>query len=196
LNKEGVIPTATFEEKQRELEVARSHLKEAEQKKILLELGPKRETIAVQETSVQQAAAAKQYLERLLEKTIVTAPISGKIIHKYLHDGEVVYTENPQPFVTIADTGNIRISAEVDETDIGRIHIGDAVEIRSDAYPGVTLRGEVQEIADYVGSRQIMPNNTAKNLDLKVVQAKISLPPGSPLKLGMTVDVRIIPKGN
>jgi len=196
LSTDGVVPTASFEEKQREYEVARNRLKQAEERKALLEKGPTRETIAVHETTVHRAEAAKQYLERLLEKTVVTAPISGKIIRKNLHDGEVVYTESPVPLVVIADTEKMRINAEVDETDTGRIQLGDPVEVRSDAYPRLLLTGEIQEIADYVGTRQILPNNPTKNLDMKVIQVKISLSPGAPLKLGMTVDVRIKPKGN
>jgi ABC exporter DevB family membrane fusion protein len=194
LSNEGLVPRAMLDEKQREFEVARNRVQEAAERKTLLEKGPRAETIRFHESSVQRAEAAKQYLERLLEKTVVTAPISGTVIHKNLHDGEVVYTENPLAVVVIADTTKIRISAEVDESDSGRIHVGDPVDIRSDAYPELILTGEIQEIADYVGLRQILPNNPAKNLDVKVVQVRISLPPGTPLKLGMTVDVRIKPK--
>src|SRR5262245_45566124 len=178
LSIDGVVPTASFDEKQREYEVARNRVKQAEERKTLLEKGPKRETIAVHETTVRRTEAAKQYLERLLEKTVVTAPISGKVIRKNLHDGEVVYTESPVPLVVIADMEKMRINAEVDETDSGRIQLGDPVEVRSDAYPQMLLTGEIQEIADYVGTRQIMPNNPTKNLDMKVVQVKISLPLG------------------
>src|SRR5262245_44468456 len=148
LNSEGVIPTASLEEKRRVFEVARNKVQEAAERKALLEKGPTRETIVFHETTVQRTEASKQYLQRLLEKAVVTAPISGKVIHKNLHDGEVVYTESPLPLVVIADIEKMRINAEVDETDTGRIHIGDPVEIRSDAYPGVILTGEIQEIAD------------------------------------------------
>jgi ABC exporter DevB family membrane fusion protein len=192
---DGVVPRASFEERQREYEVARNKVQQAAERNALLQKGPTRETVILHETTVQRAEAAKLSLERLLEKTIVRAPISGKVIRKYVNDGEIVYTENPFPLLTIADTEQTRISAEVDESDIGRIHVGDAVEIRSDAYPDVIMNGEIQEIADYVGARQILPNNAAKNLDMKVVQVRINLPPDSLLKLGMTVDVRIKPDG-
>jgi ABC exporter DevB family membrane fusion protein len=195
LRAEGVVPAAAFDEKQRELEVARNRMQEAAERKTLLEKGPRSETIAAQRTVLERAAASKQYLERLLEKTVVTAPISGTVIRKYLHGGEVVYTESPLPFVVIADTEKIRINAEVDETDAGRIHVGDPVEIRSDAFPEMIFNGEILEIADYVGLRRVVPNDPSRNLDMKVVQVKISLPPGTPLKLGMTVEVKIRPNG-
>jgi len=193
---EGVVPTAAVDERQREYEVARNRLQEATERQALIEKGPRAETIEAQRMSVERAEVAKQYLERLLEKTVVAAPISGTIIRKNLHDGEVVYTENPLPLVVIANTERTRINAEVDETDSGRIHVGDLVEIRSDAYPGKIFNGEIEEIAHYVGGRQVVPNDPSRNMGVKVVQVKITLPSGSPLKLGMTAEVRIRPKGD
>lgn len=54
-------------------------------------------------------------------------------------------------------------------------------------------RGQVEEIADYVGKREIKLNNPAVNLGLKIIQVKIALLEATPLKLGMTMDVRILP---
>jgi ABC exporter DevB family membrane fusion protein len=196
LHGDGVVPKASVDEKTREFTVATNRLREAEERKTLLEKGPKEETLTLHRNMVQRAAAATEYLQRLLEKTVVSAPLSGKVIHKYMNEGEVVYTETPLPLVVIANTERLRVNAEVDETDIGRIHVGDTVEIRSDAYPDLAQTGVILEIADYVGNRKILPNNASKNLDMKVVQVKISLPDGSPLKLGMTVDVRITSKGS
>jgi ABC exporter DevB family membrane fusion protein len=196
LQSDGVVAKASLDEKSREYTVATNRLREAEERKTLLEKGPREETLTLHRNMVQRAEAAREYLRRLLEKTIVAAPLSGKVIHKYMNEGEVVYTESPLPLVVIANTEKLRVNAEVDETDIGRIHAGDAVEIRSDAYPELIQNGVILEIADYVGARKIVPNNAAKNLDMKVVQVKISLPQGSPLKLGMTVDVRISSKGS
>ncbi len=116
----------------------------------------------------------------------------------------------------------------------GRLHPGDPVQISAYAYPARVLRGRVEEIADYVGKREIKPNNPAVSLGLmgmanmphlimkltlpvsltsilsrgerrrtnacasftlKIIQVKIVLQEATPLKLGMTVDVRIGPKG-
>ena len=77
----------------------------------------------------------------------------------------------------------------------GRLHPGDPVQISAYAYPARVFRGRVEEIADYVGKREIKPNNPAVNLGLKIIQVKIALQEATPLKLGMTVDVRIDPKG-
>lgn len=140
---------------------------------------------------VAEAEANVRYVRSLLDNTRVVSPISGTLIERYLDVGEVVMPE--KPLAVIADTSQLRINAEVDETDAGRLHLGDPVEIRAYAYPGQVYRGRVDEIAHYVGKRELKPNNPAVNLGLKIIQVKIALLDATPLKLGMTVDVRITP---
>jgi multidrug resistance efflux pump len=169
--------------------VAAARVVEAEQHLQLLQSGPRRETLALLEAQVSQADANVRYMRSLLNKTRVVSPISGTLIERYLDVGEVVIPE--KPLVAIADTQQLRINAEVDETDAGRLKLGDAVEITAYAYPGKVYKGRIEEIADYVGKREIKPNNPAVNLGLKIIQVKIALLEATPLKLGMTVDVRI-----
>ncbi len=192
LYKEGMIPKALLDEKESLFKVAKAKVRESEQGKRLLEKGPKQETLKLYKDAVPQAEATVEYYKRLLEKTVIKSPISGKIIRRYLEQGEAAIPE--MPILAVADIDRTRINTEVDETDIGRIKVGDAAEVRSDAYPGKIFKGEIQEIFDYVGPRKVKPNNPAKNLDMKVVQVKILLKEKVPFKLGMTVDVKIMPK--
>ncbi|TAN75088.1 MAG: HlyD family efflux transporter periplasmic adaptor subunit, partial [Gallionella sp.] len=149
------------------------------------------ETLALHEAQVAQAETNVRYVRSLLDKTNVVSPISGILIERYLDAGEVVIPE--KPIVVIADIARLRINAEVDETDAGRLQLGDPVEIRAYAYPGKVYKGRIEEIAQYVGKREIKPNNPAVNLGLKIIQVKIALLEATPLKLGMTVDIRITP---
>jgi len=68
---------------------------------------------------VAQVEATVEYYKKLLEKTIIKSPISGKVIRKYLEEGEAVIPETP--ILAVADVEKIRINTEVDETDVGRI---------------------------------------------------------------------------
>jgi ABC exporter DevB family membrane fusion protein len=189
LYREGLTPDAVLEEKLRASRVAKARVMSAAEEKRLMELGPKKETIALHQDTVRQAEASVEYWRMLLEKTLVKAPISGTVLHRYLDEGEIANPETP--LAAIADTTRSRINAEVDETDIGRINIGDRVDVTSDAFPGRVFKGEISEIAGYVGSREIRPNNNSKNLDMKVIKVKVELKEPTPFKLGMTVDVRV-----
>ena len=193
LYRDKFVSRATLDNSESAYEVATARVSEAEEQLRLLQAGPRRETLALHDKQVLQAEADVQYVHSLLDKTSVVSPISGILIERYLDVGEVVIPE--KPIAVIADTSQLRINAEVDETDAGRLQLGDPVEIKAYAYPGKVYKGRVEEIAHYVGKREIKPNNPAVNLGLKIIQVKIVPLEASPLKLGMTVDVRITPAG-
>jgi ABC exporter DevB family membrane fusion protein len=193
LHRDNFVSQATLDNAESAYKVATAKVAEAKEHLRLLKSGPRRETLALHEAQVTQAEANVRYVRSLLDMTHVTSPISGTLIERYLDVGEVVMPE--KPLAAIADTSQLRINAEVDETDAGRLHVGDPVEISAYAYPGKVYKGRVEEIADYVGKREIRPNNPAVNLGLKIIQVKIALLEATPLKLGMTVDVRITPAG-
>lgn len=192
LRRQGMVSPASLDERERAYKAARAKAAEAEQQKALLEKGPKPETVKLYRDQASLAAAELDYSRKLVEKTQVRAPIAGTVIRRYLDDGEGITPEIP--ILAIADTGRIWINAEVDETDTGRVHLGDRASIASDAYPGKVFNGRVEQIADYAGARRVKPSNPAVNLGLKVVQVKIGLDDHSPFKLGMTVDVKILPQ--
>jgi ABC exporter DevB family membrane fusion protein len=189
LRAQGMVSSATLDERQRAYDAARAAAEQAEQRKRLLEAGPRAETLTLYENQVRLAEAALAYNRRLLEKTYVRSPIVGTVIQRYLDEGEGVTPEIP--ILGIADLERIWLNVEVDETDIGTVNVGDAVEVTSDAYRGRKFKGRVRQISDYAGSRKIRPSNPAVNLGLKVVQVKIELLEKTPLRLGMTVDVKI-----
>jgi multidrug resistance efflux pump len=172
---------------------AQAAVEEAAQNKQLLEAGPKPETLQLYREQVRLAEAALDYNRQRLEKTNIRSSIAGTVIERYLDEGEGITPEIP--ILAIADLGKLWINAEVDETDIGRVHVGDTAQVHSEAYPNTTFQGTVSNIAHYAGARKIRPSNPAVNLGLKIVQVKIQLQQATPLRLGMTVDVRIVPGG-
>lgn len=191
LYQDKFVSRAMLDNAENAYKVATARVAEAEEQLRLLRAGPRRETLALHVAQVAQAETNVRYVRSLLDKTRVVSPIGGILIERYLDVGEVVMPE--KPIAVIADTDRLRINAEVDETDAGRLQLGDPVEVRAYAYPGKMYKGRVEEIAHYVGKREIKPNNPAVNLGLKIIQVKIVLLEATPLKLGMTVDVRITP---
>lgn len=191
LFKEKTVSQTALDQNESAFKVATARVVEAAEQLKLLRAGPRRETLALHEAQVSEAEANVRYIQTLLAKTRVLAPIGGTLIARYLDAGEVVVPE--QPMAVIADVDHLRINVEVDETDAGRLHVGDPVEISAYAFPGESYQGRIDEIAHYVGKREVRPSNPAVNLGLKIIQVKIELPDGAPLKLGMTVGVRITP---
>jgi HlyD family secretion protein len=192
LREKGMVSAAALEERERTLKEASVRVEQARQQHALLLAGPRPETVRLSRDQVTLARAELEHSRKLLDKTLVRSPIAGTVIKRYLDEGEGVTPEIP--ILAIADLGHIWINAEVDETDVGRIAVGDPVAISSDAYRGAIFKGRIRQIADYAGERRVKPNDPAVNLGLKVVQVKIGLEQATPLRLGMTVDVKISPQ--
>ncbi len=83
------------------------------------------------------------------------------------------------------------VRAEIDETDIRKIKIGQSTVVMADAYPGEEFRGKITEISSVVGKKKIMPDNPAEMVDTKVLEVKVGLDSGQKLNLGLNVDVTI-----
>ena len=148
---------------------------------------------AFDETAVKRdlARAHLEMAEALLSDMYIASPITGKAIAKYREAGESVTAGTP--ILTIADVSAVRVRAEIDEDDVGRLALGLEAVITSDAYPGRVFAGRVIEIGERVGKRSITLEDPSKISDTKILEAKIELPEAvkSDLKLGMTVDVKI-----
>jgi RND family efflux transporter MFP subunit len=144
------------------------------------------------EVAAARAATAAAEVDRLaarLAKYRVAAPIGGTVLRRHLDPGEAV--EAGQPIVTLADLGRVRIEAEVDEFDAGRIRLGAPVAITAEGHEGERWRGVVEEIPDAVSGRVLKPQDPGKPSDTRVLLVKVRLDGPTPLKLGQRVEVEI-----
>lgn len=88
------------------------------------------------------------------EDTVIKAPISGTVLEKKVEEGQVITSRlsslassEGQTLVTMADLNTVYVVTEVDETDIGKVQIGQPVTITVEAYPDMPFDGEVLKIA-------------------------------------------------
>ncbi len=135
------------------------------------------------------AKAAVERLEAELARYRVLAPMEGVVLTRHVSVGETVNAA--APLVTIADLSRLRVEAEVDEFDIGRVAQGADVVITAEGYRDKRWRGKVEEIADAVVSRQTRPEDPARATDTRVLPVRIKLLESVPLKLGQRVEVEI-----
>lgn len=98
---------------------------------------------AVRVSEAQVAIAKAQF-----NKTFIRSPISGTVLQMASQQGETLAAGLSAPTVIIvADLNRLQVDVFVDETDIGKIKIGQEAEIRVDAYPGKAIKGRVSKIA-------------------------------------------------
>lgn len=102
--------------------------------------------------SVEQARAALNEARDRLEKTVIRAPMTGRITRLNVDVGEtaVVGTmNNPGSLLlTISDLAEMEAVLEVDETDIPRVSVGDSATVEVDAFPDRAIAGRVRKISN------------------------------------------------
>ncbi|MCY4028717.1 MAG: efflux RND transporter periplasmic adaptor subunit [Acidobacteria bacterium] len=100
------------------------------------------------EAQVTQAQASLNQNEVNLEHTVIRAPIDGIVTSRLVDVGQTVAAsfQAPELFVIAADLTKMRVIANIDESDIGRIRPNQRVTFTVDAYPAEEFEGSVTQI--------------------------------------------------
>jgi HlyD family secretion protein len=135
---------------------------------------------------VVQAEAALQLAETQLAYTRVIAPVSGTVIRRDVELGETVLPGSA--LMTLADLSTMEVKVYIPGPMLGKIRIGQRVDLVTDSYPDRRLRGSVATIAD---EAEFTPKNvqTRDERVRLVYRVKVRVPnPDGILKTGMPVD--------
>lgn len=139
---------------------------------------------------VVQAQAGLAQAETDLSHTELYSPIDGKVVQLNAHEGEVVITgtmNNPGSVIaTLADMSEILAEAQVGETEVTSIRIGQPAEVHVDAVADKVYRGHVSEI----GSSATAKSAVGSGVRYFLVKVQIENPDDR-LRPGMTSQVSI-----
>lgn len=111
-----------------------------------LEEGPSPEQVEIARQVVQQAKAGRAALDVSLEKTHIRAPQGGLVSRVTVRAGEVMLPGTP--LLEILDLSQLTLTVFVPEPEIGRVWLGQAVEVSVDSFPSRVFPGTVTRIAD------------------------------------------------
>ena len=139
--------------------------------------------IAAQEAQVEQAQAGVASAQAKLSDSEIVAPIPGVITQQDAKIGQVASPGTP--LVSIISNGQFEVDADVPETDIGKLALGNVVTMTFDAFPTQTFMGKVFYI------------NPAETITQGVVDylVKVSFDtPSSEMKSGLTANLDIATK--
>jgi len=105
-------------------------------------------TVAVQKANVKSARITLERARQNLAYTSIRAPIDGVIVERNVDVGQTVAASfsAPQLFLIARDLSDMRILVSVDESDIGAIAKGQAVEFTVQAYPTESFTGTVRQV--------------------------------------------------
>ncbi|KJH72986.1 ABC exporter membrane fusion protein [Aliterella atlantica] len=135
------------------------------------------------QTEVDSAIASVKRAQTSLDRAYIRAPIAGQILKIHTRPGEKLSDDG---IVDMGKTDRMIAVAEVYQTDIGKVQVGQQAIITSQAFDG-EIKGKVAQIGMQVERQKVFSNQPGENLDRRVVEVKILLnPEGSKKVAGLT----------
>ncbi|MGE3757218.1 MAG: HlyD family secretion protein [Pseudobdellovibrionaceae bacterium] len=144
-------------------------------------------------SNYDSAKADLNEAEVALENTFLKSPFDGVVIQKVAEVGNIL--EAGQTALAVADADHAWISANIEETSVGLVKIGQHVHISVDE--GGELRGKISEVRSATASQfALIPSDNAAGNFTKVVQripVKVALEAGqgSHLRVGQSVEIKV-----
>ncbi|MFH1159491.1 MAG: efflux RND transporter periplasmic adaptor subunit [bacterium] len=136
-------------------------------------------------TNLRSSEAALNRAKINLKYATITAPIAGIVVSRAVDVGQTVASSfnTPTLFTIANDLTKMQVQASVDEADIGKILVGQAVTFTVDAYTGQTFEGKVSQI-------RLLPTVVQNVVNYTVI---IDVPnPEMKLLPGMTANITIV----
>ncbi|GAB3862388.1 HlyD family secretion protein [Hymenobacter terrigena] len=152
--------------------------------------------VLLAEIKRRQAALQKARLD--LSYTVITAPYNGKMGRLTIQDGQLVQAGQPLAFIVNTQQGKW-VTANFKETQIRAMHVGQPVQVTTDADPGTTFAGQVESLSPATGARfSLLPPDNATGNFIKVIQRipvriRLTDPPAkvAQLEAGMNATVTV-----
>ncbi|URR35658.1 ABC exporter membrane fusion protein [Thermosynechococcus sp. HN-54] len=146
------------------------------------------------QTQVQLLSAERnlQLAEARLERTIIRAPQNGRVLRIHTRAGETI---NERGILELGNTDQMYAVAEVYETDVPRVRVGQRAEIRSSAL-SAPITGRVAQVGLVVAKNDVTDTDPAAKTDARVVEVKIRLDNSEPVAglTNMQVEIAMDPR--
>ena len=183
MSKGGIVSQATLDDAQRSYimavnkrDVARAQLSVSKAK------------VAQARADVEQARAGLKQLEEQLSYTTITSPINGVVLSRDVEMGDAVSSilvmgSAATLIMTIGDTSEVYVKGKVDESDIGKVYLGQPARIHVETFKDKTFTGHVTKISPMGVEKD---NGTTFEVRVSINN------PGGELKAEMTANAEII----
>ncbi|MBD2493327.1 ABC exporter membrane fusion protein [Nostoc sp. FACHB-280] len=136
---------------------------------------------------VENAIAALKRAQTDLQAAYIRAPMTGQILKIHTRVGEKM---SDKGIADLAQTEQMIAVAEVYQTDIGKVKLGQTATVTSPAFNG-ELRGEVYYVGLQVNRQNVFSNEPGENLDSRVIEVKIRLNPEDSKKVAGLTNLQV-----
>jgi HlyD family secretion protein len=120
-----------------------------------------------------------------LERTAIRSPVDGIVIKRSVDKGQTVAAslQAPELFIIAENLTDLRVDTSIDESEVGKIQLGQKATFTVDAFPGRTFEGQVKQIRK---SAQVVSNVVTYLVAISTQNSDLKLLPG------MTANVRVV----
>ena len=144
--------------------------------------------------AVEQARAQVEQARIALDRTVIRAPVGGVVGARGVRAGQ--YVRPGGQLMSVVPLADTYVVANFKETQVGRLRIGQAVEITADAFPGRRLHGRIDSFAPATGSEfALIPIENATGNFTKITQRVpvriIVNDADAALRPGLSVEVKV-----
>jgi HlyD family secretion protein len=183
MQKDGVVSQSALDDAEKEYKLAINKQNVARAQMIVL-LGK----IAQSKAQVAQDQASLRQFEEQLSYTDITSPLDGIVLSRDVEMGDAVSSilvlgSSATLVMTLGDTSQVYVKGKVDESDIGRVYLGQPARIKVESFKDKTFKGVVTKIS---------PMGVEKD-NVTTFEVRVSIDnPGGELKAEMTANAEII----
>lgn len=193
LYQDGAAPASQLDQKRFALESARTQLSQArrelERQQLVLsaqaaqsrqqyqrieEIRPT--DVALARAEIESARRKLDRARTLAEESLVRAPQDGVILRILSRAGEPAGTAG---LAQLGQTRRMVAVAEVYDSQIGQVRMGQAADLSGRAFPGKTLHGRVVEIGRTVLKQSVYSGEPGENFDRRIIEVRLKLDEGS-----------------
>ncbi len=181
--KEGVVSTSALEDAQKNYELALNKQNVSKAQATVLKA-----RIAQSQGQLAQDRANLKQLEEQLSYTDIESPIDGVVLSRDVEMGDAVSSilvlgSSATLVMTLGDTSSVYVKGKVDESDIGKVYLGQPARIKVESFKDKTFNGVVTKIS---------PMGVEKD-NVTTFEVRVSINnPGGELKAEMTANAEII----
>jgi len=181
--KEGVVSASALDDAQKNYEMALNKQNVAKAQLVVL-----RAKVAQSEATVAQDRAHLKQLQEQLGYTDIESPIDGVVLSRDVEMGDAVSSilvlgSSATLVMTLGDTSEVYVKGKVDESDIGKVYLGQPARIKVESFKDKTFQGKVTRIS---------PMGVEKD-NVTTFEVRVSINnPGGELKAEMTANAEII----
>jgi HlyD family secretion protein len=180
---EGVVSQSALDESQRAYELA---VNKREMARATMTISKAKQAQA--KAQVAQSRASLERAEEEFRNSTILAPMDGLILARNVEVGDAVSSilvlgSSATLVMTVGDTHEVFVKGKVDESDIGKVYLGQTARIKVESFKDKTFDGKVTKIS---------PMGVEKD-NVTTFEVRVSITnPGGELKAAMTANAEII----